>query len=81
MKLVEEGGVETPLVQDDTYTINMISENKDIKVYNTPGVILPETGGIGALIYIVIGLGMVIASTILGIAYFHSMKVGDQLNN
>lgn len=77
MKLVEEGGVETPLVQDDTYTINMISENKDIKVYNTPGVVLPETGGIGTLIYIVVGLGMVLASTVLSIAYLRSTKIRD----
>ena len=81
MKSVETNGTEIPLVQGDKYTINKISENKDIKVYNTPGVELPETGSIGTLIYIVIGLGVVMASAILSIAYFRKAKVGDQINN
>ena len=72
-----EGTTEVPLVQGDSYTINMITENKDIKVYNTPGVELPETGGIGTLIYIVVGLSMVLASAILSIAFIRSSKVSD----
>ena len=72
-----EGTTEVPLVQGDSYTVNMITENKDIKVYNTPGVELPETGGIGTLIYIVVGLSMVLASAILSIAFIRSSKVSD----
>ena len=73
MKAIE-GTTEVPLVQGDSYTVNMITENKDIKVYNTPGVELPETGGIGTLIYIVVGLSMVLASTVLSIAFIRSSK-------
>lgn len=73
MKAIE-GATEVPLVQGDSYTVNMITENKDIKVYNTPGVVLPETGGIGTLIYIVVGLSMVLASAVLSIAFIRSSK-------
>lgn len=73
MKAIEND-VETALVQGDSYTIEKISENKDIKVYNTPGVVLPETGGIGTLIYIVVGLSMVLASAVLSIAFIRSSK-------
>ena len=71
-------GNEVPLVESDTYTINQIKDNKDIKVYNTPGVILPETGGIGTLIYTVIGLSLIIISITFGYAYFYKEKEGGQ---
>ena len=69
-------GKEVPLVESDIYTINEINDNKTIKVYNTPGVMLPETGGNGVGIYLVIGLSLIIISLKYRWFYFHNMKEG-----
>lgn len=71
-------GKEIPLVEKDTYTIEQLTDNKTIKVYNTPGVMLPETGGIGIGIYIVIGLSLIIISIKYGYSYLYIMKEGGE---
>lgn len=64
------------LSETDNYEFIM-DDNKSITIYNIPGVILPETGGIGILTYTLIGLSLVLVSIIYGYNYFHKLKEGD----
>ena len=70
-------GSEVPLIEGDTYIINKISDHREIKIYNTPGVVLPETGGIGTIIFTIIGLTLIVGS-ICGYVYFYRLKEGDR---
>ena len=71
-------GKEYSLVESDTYTIKEITDNKTIKVYNTPGIMLPETGGPGVTMFIVIGLSLLIISLKYGYSYFLNPKEGGE---
>ena len=72
------GGKEYSLVESDTYTIKEITDNKTIKVYNTPGIMLPETGGPGIAMYIAIGLSLIVISLKYGYSYFLNSKEGGE---
>lgn len=71
-------GKEYSLVESDTYTIKEITDNKAIKVYNTPGIMLPETGGPGISMYIVIGLSLIIISLKYGYSCFRNLEEGGE---
>lgn len=71
-------GKEVPLVENDSYTIEQLTDNKTIKVYNTPGVMLPETGGPGITMYLVIGLSLIIISLKYGYSYFRNLEEGGE---
>lgn len=66
---------EVTLSETDTYELTMDSD-KDITVYNVPGVTLPETGGIGTLPYIILGIVLIIASLICLYNHFIKPKEG-----
>lgn len=57
------------LSMTDSYEFTMDS-NKDITIYNTPGITLPETGGNGILFNLVTGLFLVFISIRFGYNYF-----------
>lgn len=63
------------LSETDTYEFTM-DGNKDITVYNIPGVTLPETGGDGILLYLFIGTFVILISVIYGYNYFLKLKEG-----
>ena len=63
------------LSETDTYEFTMDSD-KNITVYNIPGIILPETGGSGILLYLIIGMFFVLISIIYGYNYFLKLKEG-----
>lgn len=48
----------------DNYTIENLVENRDITVVNVPGVELPETGGVGELVYALSGVGLTLVPCI-----------------
>ncbi len=53
-------------------------KSKSIKVVNMPGRVLPETGGPGIYIYLVIGLGLILTSIIGGTyIFFHKEEGGE----
>ncbi len=52
------------LSNGNTYKFTMDSD-KEITVYNTPGVVLPETGGSGILRYLITGFGLILISFII----------------
>lgn len=54
---------EIVLANDDTYSFAM-DTSKDITVYNIPGAVLPETGGSGIGMYLIVGFGLMIASLV-----------------
>lgn len=66
---------EVILSNNDTYKF-IIDTNKDITVYNIPGVILPDTGGIGGLKYFKIGIFLIITS--LGLRLYLSIKINKK---
>ena len=63
------------LSENDNYEFTMNSD-KDITVYNIPGVTLPETGGTGMLPYIIMGIFLILTSIICGYNYFLKLKEG-----
>ena len=63
------------LSENDTYEF-VIDKNKDITVYNIPGVTLPETGGIGILPYLLIGVLTILISLIFLYNNFIKLKEG-----
>lgn len=63
------------LSETDTYEFTMDSD-KEITVYNIPGVILPETGGIGIIPYLLIGIIIILTVLICIYNYFLKLKEG-----
>ena len=63
------------LSQTDNYQF-MMDSNKDITIYNTPGIVLPETGGIGILINVFIGAFLIFVSLRLLYKFKFFMKEG-----
>ena len=63
------------LSETDNYKFKMDS-NKKIIVYNIPGVTLPETGGIGTIPYLVIGISLIIISIMCIYKYIIKLKEG-----
>jgi len=70
--LIKSGDV--VLANGDIAKNIIVNTNKDITVYNIPGVRLPDTGGIGIEKYIVIGIGLILISIICGYNYFRKLK-------
>ena len=70
-------GEEFLLTSGDEYTIKSMDGDKSIKVYNTPGVILPETGGPGSHIYLFIGFSLIMLTLIYGYNLFFKCKEGE----
>jgi len=64
------------LANGDTYQFTMDSD-KNITVHNTPGVVLPETGGSGILWYLLIGISLIAISIKFGYKYIFNMKEGE----
>jgi len=62
------------LSENDNYEFIMDS-NKNITVYNIPGVVLPETGGNGIFLYLLIGMFLIFIS-IMGYNYLLKLKEG-----
>jgi len=67
--IIKSGDIE--LSNTDTYEF-VLDSNKDITVHNIPGVMLPETGGIGIVIYLILGSLLISIS----VKYLFNMKVG-----
>jgi len=67
--IIKSGDIE--LSNTDTYEF-ILDSNKDITVHNIPGVSLPETGGSGIGIYLILGTILILIST----KYLFNMKVG-----
>lgn len=64
------------LANGDTYNFNM-DANKNITVYNQPGVLLPATGGTGTTWYLLIGIILIVISTKFGYKYlFNNQEEG-----
>lgn len=51
------------LANKDTHTFKL-DANKTITIHNIPGIILPETGGVGLWPYLIIGFSLIITVTI-----------------
>lgn len=64
------------LSNTDTYEF-ILDSNKEITVYNTLGVTLPNTGGIGKIKYMSIGIILILISG-LGYNYFFKSKEGER---
>lgn len=64
------------LSETDNYEFIM-DDNKNITVYNIPGVTLPETGGIGILPYIIIGVLLILIPIVLIYISLIKLKEGD----
>lgn len=64
------------LSNTDTYEF-ILDSNKEITVYNTSGVTLPNTGGIGEIKYMSIGILLILIS-VLSYNYFFKMKEGER---
>jgi len=54
------------LVNGDTYQNFNMDSDKNITVHNTPGVVLPETGGTGTIWYLLIGISLIAISIRFG---------------
>ena len=67
---------DTLLSNTDTYEF-ILDSNKEITVYNTSGVTLPNTGGIGEIKYMSIGILLILISG-LGYNYFFKLKEGER---
>lgn len=78
IKKVDELGNEITLTNSDKYIIDALDSHKELRVYNTPGVVLPETGGNGSYIYIIIGFSLILFSIKYGYNYFFKSKEGDE---
>ena len=55
----------------------IMDKNQDITVHNIPGVLLPETGGIGIWPYILLGLTLIFISVKYTCTYLYKWKVGE----
>lgn len=64
------------LSETDNYKFIM-DDNKNITVYNIPGVTLPETGGSGTLPYIIIGVLLIVIPIVLIYISLTKLKEGD----
>lgn len=65
------------LSNNDTYEF-VLDVDKDITIYNTPGITLPETGGIGINYYIFIGIILILISLELSYSNFFNRKEGER---
>lgn len=65
------------LVNGDKYEFAMDSD-KDITVYNVPGVVLPETGGIGDGWYLILGSCLIIGAIKYGYSHIFKLKEGEK---
>ena len=74
--LIKSG--ETLLADGDKLDNIRIDSNKDITVYNIPGVKLPDTGGFGTFKYLIVGIGLILISIGYGYSYFFKMKGSDE---
>lgn len=66
------------LANGDIYVIEGITSDKNITVQNIPGVELPETGGAGILMYLLIGASLMLVSLKYGYSYFFKLKEGEE---
>lgn len=66
---------EVILSETETYEFIMDAD-KYITVHNIPGVVLPETGGLGIISYIIIGILMTLTSIVLIYNYIYKLKEG-----
>ena len=78
IKSIADNGEEILLTNSDKYIIDKMDSNKKIKVYNTPGVVLPETGAKGTHIYFLIGITLIFFSIKYGYNYFLKWKNGNE---
>ena len=67
---------DTILSNSDTYEF-ILDSSKDITIYNTPGIILPDTGGIGIMHYLIIGITLITISLRPIIRYISKLKEGE----
>lgn len=65
------------LSENDTYSF-VLDSNKDITIHNIPGVVLPETGGNGIWLYVLVGLGIIVVTLICRYKYLFNMKEGGK---
>ena len=66
---------DTLLSGSDIYSFT-IADNAEITVYNTATALLPQTGGIGTRLYILVGMGIMLFSVVLG--YFLRRRYGKE---